>query len=128
MRASCAVLVSIALLSPAGCESPPTLSGTWVPYPRITNLSGAYSVFHLNDAGGDLSGQFVWGGFIGAPPESSAVTGRRSGRSFQMAFTGPNGRPIGYAGQLQDQFPEPPILMGTWIEGPDTSTSVFGRP
>jgi hypothetical protein len=128
MRAACAVLVSIAVLSPAACEAPPTLSGTWVTYPRIYNLSGAYSVFHLHDAAGDLSGNFVWGGFIGAPPESSAVTGRRSGRSFQMAFNGPNGLPIGYTGQLEDRLMEPPYLEGTWIAGSDTSTALFGRP
>ena len=118
MRGTCAVLVSIALLGVAACESP-TLTGTWV------SASG-WPVFHLSDAGGDISGRYVFG-VIGAPTDSSAVTGRRSGTSFRLASTYYNARPMTYTGELEARPMDQVYLVGTMIVGPDSAPVVLIR-
>ena len=135
MRGAGAVFVSVGLLGVVACESPsPSLTGTWVPIQQlqVTNLSGAWTALHLTDAGGEITGRLVWGGFLGAAPESTAVAGSRSGMSFRLAFTAPTGLQATYSGRIGGRFVDPDnlastALEGTWVEGPDSATAVWVR-
>ena len=117
------VLAAAALLGVAGCEAP-TLSGTWE-YEFNGNPGGYYMTIYLGAVGSAVGGSAVFGGFLGAPPDTAAVTGQRSGNSFRLTLVDRHGQVITYAGHLAGQNE----LRGTWIVAPDSTarTLVFYR-